>query len=114
MSVSKIPESRFPETRIFSTDYDKTGRYIGIGIFTIVAESDGEGATKLGKLKSGAGWHSLDFPLKFKSIIIYIPKCQFDTLGKFLKEVKNQFISFACAIGGNLLLCFGGGRYEQP
>jgi len=43
------------------TNYDKTGKYTGIGVFTIVAESDGEGATKWGKLKSGAGWISLDF-----------------------------------------------------
>ena len=42
------------------TYYDKTGRYTGIGIFTIVAESEGEGAMKWGKLKSGAGWISLD------------------------------------------------------
>lgn len=43
------------------TNYDKTGKYTGIGVFTIVAESDGEGASKWGKLKSGAGWISLDF-----------------------------------------------------
>ena len=43
------------------TNYDKTGRYTGIGVFTIVAESEGEGATKWGKLKSGAGWISLDY-----------------------------------------------------
>lgn len=28
------------------TNYDKTGKYTGIGVFTIVAESDGEGASK--------------------------------------------------------------------
>lgn len=42
-------------------NYDKTGKYTGIGVFTIVAEAEGEGATKWGKLKSGAGWVSLDF-----------------------------------------------------
>jgi len=31
------------------------------GVYTIVAESTGQGATKWGKLKSGAGWISLDF-----------------------------------------------------
>lgn len=36
------------------TNFDKTGKYMGIGDFTIVAEVDGEGATKWGKLKSGA------------------------------------------------------------
>ena len=43
------------------TNYDKTGKYTGIGVFTIVAEADGEGATKWGRLKSGAGWISLDY-----------------------------------------------------
>ena len=31
------------------------------GVYTIVAESAGAGATKWGKLKSGAGWISLDY-----------------------------------------------------
>ena len=34
------------------------------GIYTIVAESKGQGATKWGKLKSGAGWISLDYCIK--------------------------------------------------
>lgn len=44
------------------TNYDKTGQYTGTGAFTIVAESSGQGSTKgWGKLKSGAGWISLDY-----------------------------------------------------
>ena len=31
------------------------------GVYTIVAEADGKGASKWGKLKSGAGWISLDY-----------------------------------------------------
>jgi hypothetical protein len=31
------------------------------GVYTIVGEADGQGATKWGKLKSGAGWISLDY-----------------------------------------------------
>lgn len=42
-------------------NYAKTGKYTGVGVFTIVAESDGQGAGKWGKLKSGAGWVSLDY-----------------------------------------------------
>ena len=34
------------------------------GTYTIVAESDGPGASKWGKLKSGAGWISLDYAKK--------------------------------------------------
>ena len=36
------------------TDYGKTGKYTGKGVFTIVAEADGQGASCWGKLKSGA------------------------------------------------------------
>ena len=43
------------------TDYAKIGKYTGKGIFTIVDESDGKGAKKWGKLKSGLGWISLDY-----------------------------------------------------
>lgn len=43
------------------TNYGKTGKFTGIGVFTIVAEAEGEGASKWGKLKSGAGWISLDY-----------------------------------------------------
>ena len=46
------------------TNYGKTGQFTGKGIFTIVQESKGEGATFWGKLKSGAGWISLDFAKK--------------------------------------------------
>lgn len=46
------------------TDYTRTGQFTGKGIFTIVQESKGEGATLWGKLKSGAGWISLDFAKK--------------------------------------------------
>lgn len=42
------------------TNYEKNG-YCPVGIYTIIKESEGKGATKWGKLKSGAGWISLDF-----------------------------------------------------
>ena len=44
------------------TDYDWTGKYTGKGVFTAVAESTGKGSAKGWiKLKSGAGWISLDY-----------------------------------------------------
>ena len=46
------------------TNYDKTGNYTGIGVFIIVIEADGEGASKWGKLQSGDGWISLGFTEK--------------------------------------------------
>lgn len=46
------------------TNYAKTGCITDKGIYTIVAESDGQGASKWGKLKSGAGWIALDYCIK--------------------------------------------------
>lgn len=44
------------------SNYDKTGSYTGIGTFTIVEVKKGEGSESgWGRLKSGAGWISLDF-----------------------------------------------------
>lgn len=45
-------------------DYKCTGAITDQGVYTIVAEADGLGATKWGKLKSGAGWISLDYTQK--------------------------------------------------
>ena len=47
------------------TDYDRAGQLTGIGVFTIVAVQSGQGSdTGWGKLKSGAGWISLDYAQK--------------------------------------------------
>lgn len=43
------------------TNYGISGTIRDKGVYTIVAESNGAGATKWGKLKSGAGWISLDY-----------------------------------------------------
>jgi hypothetical protein len=44
------------------TDYAKTGSYTGIGTFTIMEVKSGKGSTAgWGRLKSGAGWISLDY-----------------------------------------------------
>lgn len=45
------------------TNYDFAG-YTGKGVFTITEEAAGQGATKWGRLKSGAGWISLDYATK--------------------------------------------------
>lgn len=47
------------------TNYPATGAYTGKGTFTIVEEKAGAGSKKgWGKLKSGAGWVSLDYCIK--------------------------------------------------
>lgn len=47
------------------TDYSLTGKYTGKGAFTIVEVSNGTGSySGWGKLKSGAGWISLDYATK--------------------------------------------------
>lgn len=44
------------------TNYGKTGKFTGKGVFTITEERDGTGSNRgWGKLKSGAGWISLDY-----------------------------------------------------
>lgn len=67
-----ISESKVPyKVRITATDLRiRKGpgtntaivqKAIDPGVYTIVSEATGEGATKWGKLKSGVGWVSLDF-----------------------------------------------------
>lgn len=44
------------------TNYYRTGKFTGKGVFTIVETASGDGSKSgWGKLKSGAGWISLDF-----------------------------------------------------
>lgn len=44
------------------SNYGKTGKFTGKGVFTITEEQSGTGSNKgWGKLKSGAGWISLDY-----------------------------------------------------
>lgn len=44
------------------TDYSRTGQYTGEGVFTIMEVKSGQGSTAgWGRLKSGAGWISLDY-----------------------------------------------------
>lgn len=57
------------------TNYAKNG-VTGKGSFTIVAESNGQGATKWGKLKSGAGWISLDYTKKVEPAKTEEPKVE--------------------------------------
>ena len=43
------------------TNYPKTGKHTGAGVFTLVEIQSGQGARNgWGKLKSGLGWISLD------------------------------------------------------
>ena len=49
------------------TDYAKTGKFTGKGVFTIMEAKSGQGSTAgWGRLKSGAGWISLDYTSKIK------------------------------------------------
>lgn len=66
-SVSKIPYMVSVTIKDLNirkgagTNFAKTGKFTGVGTFIIIEEKDGKGATKWGKLKSGAGWISLDY-----------------------------------------------------
>lgn len=46
------------------TNHKITGTIKDKGVYTIIDEADGQGATKWGKLKSGVGWISLDYTKK--------------------------------------------------
>ncbi len=46
------------------TNYDRVGNITDRGVYTIVAESSGQGASMWGKLKSGAGWIPLEYTKK--------------------------------------------------
>lgn len=47
------------------TNYAKTGKYTGVGVFTITEVKSGTGSTLgWGELKSGAGWIALDHVTK--------------------------------------------------
>lgn len=47
------------------TNYSRTGKYTGKGIFTIVEVKAGQGsASGWGILKSGAGWIALDYAVR--------------------------------------------------
>ena len=49
------------------TDYAKTGKFTGKGVFTIVEVQSGQGSSAgWGRIKSGAGWISLDYAAKIK------------------------------------------------
>ena len=44
------------------TNYERTGKFTGVGVFTIMEVKSGQGSTAgWGRLKSGAGWISLDY-----------------------------------------------------
>jgi len=65
--VSKVPyKVRITATDLHvrqgpGTDKDIVQKAIAPGVYTIVSEATGKGATLWGKLKSGLGWVSLDF-----------------------------------------------------
>lgn len=48
------------------TDFEIAGAIAQGGAYTIVGEKSGKGASKWGKLKSGAGWIALDYTEKIK------------------------------------------------
>lgn len=63
--MDAINNNATPEINIRTgagTNYAKTGETTGKGVFTIVEVKAGQGASAgWGRLKSGAGWISLDY-----------------------------------------------------
>lgn len=57
----KVTDSALNIRKGAGTNYAVSGVIRDKGVYTIVDEANGTGATKWGKLKSGAGWISLDY-----------------------------------------------------
>jgi hypothetical protein len=51
-----------------TVDSARVGVITDSGVYTIVEESTGNGASKWGKLKSGVGWISLDYTKKIREV----------------------------------------------
>ena len=62
--VVRVTSSRLNIRKGHSKDTPIVGVITDRGLYTIVEEADGSGAMKWGKLKSGAGWISLEFTRK--------------------------------------------------
>ena len=60
-SRSIVTDSALNIRKGAGTNYAVSGVIRDKGVYTIVDEANGTGATKWGKLKSGAGWISLDY-----------------------------------------------------
>lgn len=60
--MAKVESSYLNIRKGPGTNYEKTGKYTGIGTFTVVEVQNGKGSNSgWGRLKSGAGWISLDY-----------------------------------------------------
>jgi len=75
------------------TDSKIVGQIRDQGIYTIVEESNGKGASKWGKLKSGAGWISLDFVERQTSGTVPVTK------KKSNEEIADEVIAGKWGVG---------------
>ena len=86
------------------TDSDVVGQITDRGVYTIVAESSGQGAKNWGKLKSGAGWISLDYVKKMYEVLTKTNESARNAIA-FLKKNKSGRATFlpidtiTCIIG---------------
>ena len=74
------------------TEYKITGQIKDGGMYTIVAEKDGNGASKWGKLKSGAGWIALDYTERITSgTAPQEPEVEVESAPEIRKGIKVMF-----------------------
>lgn len=66
--IAKVTASTLNIREAPTTDSKTVGSVKGGEVFTIVEEATGKGATKWGRLKSGAGWIALDYTTKLKEV----------------------------------------------
>ena len=71
------------------TNYGISGQITDHGTYTMVAENDGPGASKWGKLKSGIGWISLDYAQRKDGGSTPTPKPSGKVLGLYVVNTPS-------------------------
>ena len=87
------------------TNYSLAGQITDRGTYTIVEESNGNGASLWGKLKSGAGWIALDYTSKGGGT----PASSGYVLGKYVVNTPKGLNVRTSPVNGNIIKAYPNG-----
>lgn len=87
------------------TNYSLAGQITDRGTYTIVEESNGNGASLWGRLKSGAGWIALDYTSKGGST----PASSGYVLGKYVVNTPKGLNVRTSPVNGNIIKAYPNG-----
>lgn len=87
------------------TNYGLAGQITDKGTYTIVEESNGNGASLWGRLKSGAGWIALDYTSKGGST----PTHSGYVLGKYVVNTPKGLNVRTSPVNGNIIKAYPNG-----